>query len=150
MSLTKYIRERLADRRILLMTHLIAGYPSLDDNRRMLDIMAECGVDLVELQMPFSEPIADGPAFARASQLALESHITLDRYFSLVQHAAGAFEFPVLMMGYYNIVFRQGHQEFCQRLSQAGGVGMIIPDLPVEEYGDLLSVCGETGLSESS
>ena len=71
MNLESYIRERLGERKVLLMTHLIAGYPSLEENWRMLEIMGEVGVDLVELQMPFSEPVADGPTFARANQLSL-------------------------------------------------------------------------------
>ena len=76
-NLQAYIEERLKERKVLLMTHLIAGYPSLEENWRMLEIMGEVGVDLVELQMPFSEPMADGPTFARANQASLENGTTL-------------------------------------------------------------------------
>ena len=79
MNLRAYIEERLSERNVLLMTHLIAGYPSLEDNWRMLEIMDQAGVDLVELQMPFSEPVADGPTFALAIQKALDGGITLDQ-----------------------------------------------------------------------
>ncbi|SVB97425.1 uncharacterized protein METZ01_LOCUS250279, partial [marine metagenome] len=72
------------------MTHLIAGFPSLEANWRMLEIMAEVGVDLVELQMPFSEPVADGPTFAMANQVALEGGITLDKYFDLLRRSTQA------------------------------------------------------------
>ena len=139
MNLEAHVREQLKrnDRTILLMTHVIVGYPSLEANWRMLEIMADCGVDLVELQMPFSEPVADGPTFVRANQLALERGLRLDDYFSLMERATASFPFPHLMMGYYNTVFKLGHALFCERLSGAGGVGYILPDLPFEQYGDL-------------
>ncbi len=147
MNLQAYIEERLTERKVLLMTHLIAGFPTLEANWRMLEIMAEAEVDLVELQMPFSEPIADGPTFARANQQALESGLTLDQYFDLMQRATSAFAFPHLMMGYYNTAFRLGHGPFCRRLAASGACGFILPDLPVEECGDLWAasaVCGQT------
>ncbi len=139
MNLTAYIGERLEEKKILLMTHVIVGYPSLDVNWEMLEAMAEVGVDMVELQMPFSEPIADGPSFARANQLALEGGIHLDQYFDFMQRAAATFVFPHLMMGYYNTVFRYGHQAFCDRLRACGARGFIVPDLPHEEYDELLA-----------
>ena len=139
MNLQAYIAERLAERRVLLMTHLIAGFPSLEANWRMLEIMAEVGVDLVELQMPFSEPVADGPTFARANQHALAQGLMLAQYFDLMQRATATFPFPHLLMGYYNTAFRLGHDPFCRRLAACGACGYILPDLPVEEYGDLFA-----------
>lgn len=147
MNLTAAIRQRLEDHRILLMGHLIVGYPSLDINWRMLENMAQADVDLVELQMPFSEPIADGPAFARASQQALQSGVTLDQYFDLFGRSASTFRMVHLMMGYYNVVLQCGHESFCTRLAEAGGAGCIIPDLPLEEYGELLEAGAEHGLN---
>lgn len=137
MNLNAYIRQRLQSRKILVMTHAVAGFPSLEANWQMLELMAEAGVDLVELQMPFSEPMADGPTFARANQHALAQGLKLEQYFALMERAANAFSFPLLMMGYYNTVFRLGHVAFCEQLRVRGGVGFIVPDLPVEEYGDL-------------
>ncbi len=145
MNLRAYIEERLSERKVLLMTHLIAGYPSLEDNWRMLEIMDEAGVDLVELQMPFSEPVADGPTFALANQKALDGGITLDQYFDLMGRSTEAFSFPHLMMGYYNTAFRLGHGPFCRRLAEGGACGYILPDLPVEEYGDLFAESAECG-----
>lgn len=145
MSLQSYIAERLQERRILLMTHVIVGYPSIEANWRMLEIMAEHDVDLVELQMPFSEPVADGPTFARANQLALEGGATTGGYFDFLGRSAAAFPFPHLMMGYYNPVFRMGHAGFCRRLAACGAHGFILPDLPFEEYGDLESQAAEHG-----
>ena len=147
-GLEAYVRRRLAggDRRILLMAHLIVGYPSLEANRAMLRSLAEHDVDLVELQMPFSEPVADGPTFVRANQEALSRGITLRTYFDFFHETGQAAAFPRLFMGYYNTVFRSGHGEFCQRLRAAGGSGFIVPDLPYEEYGDLFDVSDSHGL----
>jgi tryptophan synthase alpha chain len=144
-DLTNYIRKQLESKKILLMTHVIVGYPSLEANWRMLEIMGEAGVDLVELQMPFSEPIADGPTFARANQLALERGIRLEQYFDLLKRSTSSFPFPHLMMGYYNSAFRMGHQTFCERLRTNGAEGFILPDLPFEEYHDLNDYSEKSG-----
>lgn len=137
-TLSSYIREKQAKHSPLLMTHAVVGYPSLEDNWTMLQAMADAGVDLVELQMPFSEPIADGPLFVKANQAAIERGLRRDDYFDLVERAAKAFEFPVLFMGYYNTVFRMGHDVFCERLATVGARGFIIADLPPEEATDLI------------
>lgn len=140
MNLGSYIQDRLVSRKILLMTHVIVGYPSLDANWRMLERMEKAGVDLVEMQMPFSEPIADGPVFARANQRALKQGLSTAQYFEFMTGAAERFSFPHLMMGYYNTVFRLTHHTFCERLSRSGASGFIIPDLPIEEYNDLFQL----------
>lgn len=133
MQLEQYIRTRLETKPICLMTHVIAGYPSYDDNLRELEIMARHDVDLVEIQMPFSEPIADGPLFTRANQEALKRGATVSRYFEFFKQAAAQFDFPLLLMGYYNPVFQMGEIRFLERLCEAGGKGFILPDLPIEE-----------------
>lgn len=147
-GLETYVRQRLADqnRRMLLMTHLIVGYPSLEANRAMLRIMAANDIDLVELQMPFSEPVADGPTFVRANQEALKAGLRLENYFDLVAEAGEICAFPRLFMGYYNTVFRLGHEAFCERLAAAGASGYILPDLPWEEYGDMFATSQAHGL----
>lgn len=147
MNLQTYIQGRLGPRTVLLMTHVIVGYPSLDVNWRMLERMERADVDLVELQMPFSEPIADGPLFTRANQEALRQGLSTSRYFDFLRRATERFEFPHLMMGYYNTVFRLTHRTFCERLSAAGGAGFIVPDLPIEEYHDLFPLSEEHRLT---
>jgi len=148
MDLEAYIRSRLdGDRRVLLMTHVIVGYPSLDANRAMLAAMADADVDLVELQMPFSEPVADGPTFARANQEALEAGLQMDDYFAFFEEAGQLCLCPRLMMGYYNPIFQMGHEAFCERLQNVGGAGFILPDLPFEEYDDLFPLSQQHGLT---
>jgi len=136
--LETYIRQRRQQKKLLLMTHAVVGYPSLDANMAMLEAMQRADVDLVELQLPFSEPIADGPVFVRANQYALEAGMNWERYCTLMQRASSAFDFKILLMGYYNSVLQMGHDTFCACLAEHGGSGFIIADLPPEESGSLL------------
>ena len=147
MNLQAYIQERLQKRKLLLMTHVIVGYPSIEVNWTMLEIMAEHDIDIVELQLPFSEPMADGPTFVAANEGALKNGMNVQRYFEFLAKSTAAFSFPQLCMGYYNPVFRMGHEGFCERLKAAGVQGFIVPDLPIEEAGDLPAVADAAGLS---
>ncbi len=146
MALEQYLREKLNSRALLLMTHTVVGYPSLDDNWRMLTCVQEAGIDRVELQLPFSEPIADGPMFIKANQFALDHGMHWDQYFDFATRASKEFDFPILFMGYYNSVFTMGHEAFCDRLSAAGSQGFIIADLPPEDAADLDSYAKSKGL----
>lgn len=152
MELNKYLAERkqLADgssRPAMVMTHVVCGYPSFDDNWAALEVMESFGVDLVELQFPFSEPSADGPLFVKANQEAIAKGVHVDDCFDFMRKVTERFSFKVVMMGYYNTVFKTGHQAFLTRLKDAGAVGFILPDLPVEEAGELHSIAAELDLS---
>ena len=147
MELEKYIRNRLNHKQICLMTHLIAGYPSFKNNMQTLEIMAENDVDVVEIEMPFSEPIAEGPLFIYANQKSLKNGTTVSKYFDFMKQATSQFDFPILMMGYYNTVFKMGEKNFIERLKNSGGKGFIIPDLPVEEGESLFQMAKEQSLS---
>jgi tryptophan synthase alpha chain len=136
-ALEAYIRARQQRKKLLLMTHTVVGYPSLEANMAMLEAMQRADADLVELQWPFSEPIADGPIFVRANQGALDAGITREQYFHFVQRVARTFDFKILMMGYYNNVFQMGHESFCATLAEHGGSGFVLADIPPEEAGDL-------------
>src|SRR5689334_6748858 len=129
-GLESHLRQRLAKKPLLLMTHLVVGYPSLDANWAMLEAMDGAGVDMVELQLPFSEPIADGPSFVKANHDAIQAGSTWSAYFDFAARAATRFGFPIVFMGYYNSVFRMGPERFCARLAETGMRGFILPDLP--------------------
>lgn len=137
MGLEQYLRERKAHKDLLIMTHVVCGYPSFEDNWAELEIMAEFGVDIVELQFPFSEPSADGPLFVRANELALKRGVTPADCFAFMKKVSDHFPFKVLMMGYYNTAFKMGAETFLERLKDAGGCGYILPDLPVDEAREL-------------
>lgn len=145
--LKEYLAERRQQKPVLVMTHVVCGYPSFDDNMKALEIMQKFDVDLVELQFPFSEPSADGPDFVRANQQAIKNGVHVGDCFDFMAEANRRFSFKTLMMGYYNTVFKTGHAEFCDRLEAAGGVGMIIPDLPIEEGGELFEVARARDIS---
>lgn len=128
------------------MTHVVCGYPSFDDNWQALKIMAEAGVELVELQFPFSEPSADGPLFVNANQEAIKNGVSVNDCFQFMQRVSATFPFKVVMMGYFNTVFKTGTREFMQRLKAAGGSGFILPDLPIEEASALHEMAAELNL----
>jgi len=142
MELEQALQQRLTTKPILLMTHLVLGYPSLAVNREVIGQMAASGVDCIELQIPFSEPIADGPVILKASQQSLDNGITVEACFRFGQEMAAAFPgVNFLFMTYYNIVFKYGETAFLKRTRDIGFCGTIIPDLPPEE--------GQTYLEES-
>ena len=147
MALEQYLRERLARKDLLLMTHVVCGYPSFEDNWRELEVMAEFDVDVVELQFPFSEPSADGPLFVKANQEAINRGVRPVDCFEFMGKVSAHFPFKVLMMGYYNTAFKMGSQAFVDRLAAAGGCGYILPDLPVEEAGELHGLSKSRGLA---
>ena len=109
--------------------------------------MQQAGVDLVELQFPFSEPSADGPLFVKANQAAIDSGVTVDDCFKFMFKVTQHFDFKVVMMGYFNTVFKTGEQAFMFRLKEAGAVGFILPDLPVEEAASLHQIAADLDLS---
>jgi len=146
MGLQSFIAERKKEKDLLVMAHVVCGYPSFEDNLKELEIMAEAGVDIVELQFPFSEPSADGPLFVHANEQSLKSGTTVEQCFELMTEVSARFPFKVLMMGYYNTAFKMGEELFIQRLKAAGGVGFILPDLPIEESGSLHKLAEEAGI----
>jgi len=152
MALNKYLAERKqaltnSKRPALIMTHVVCGYPSFEDNWKELEIMQEFDIDLVELQFPFSEPSADGPLFVKANQQAIENNVHVEDCFAFLQKVTDTFSFKVVMMGYYNTVFKTGHRRFLERLESAGAHGFILPDLPVEEAIELHEIASELDLS---
>jgi len=131
--LESYLRNRMKEKDILLMTHLVLGYPSFEDSFKIIEAMVEAGVDLMELQIPFSEPIADGPVILRANQRALEGGATVKESLDLAKRVAETFDIPFLIMTYYNILFKYGTERFVAEMADRQLRGAIIPDLPPEE-----------------
>ena len=146
MGLQAYIEERKKDKDLLVMAHVVCGYPSFSDNMKELEIMSATGVDIVELQFPFSEPSADGPLFVKANEESLKSGTTVDQCFDFMKQVSERFSFKVLMMGYYNTAFRMGEELFVRRIKDAGGSGYILPDLPIEESSNLHAISEREGI----
>jgi tryptophan synthase alpha chain len=144
--LEQYLKERRQKQEILLMTHIVLGHPHFDTSLRLVESMVQAGVDLIELQIPFSEPMADGPVILRANQEALEAGSTVDKCFEVATEVARRFDVPFLFMSYYNVLFRRGVAEFVNRSQQAGLRGAIVPDLPPEEGAEYLAAMKEAAL----
>lgn len=148
MNLQDDLRQRLTRKPVLLMTHLVLGYPSLAVNHEVIRQMAENGVDCIELQIPFSEPMADGPVILKANQEALAAGIKVRDCLAFAAEMVR--EFPqvnFLFMTYYNVVFRFGLEEFIRQAAETGMKGFIIPDLPPEEGSEYLRLAKEQGLA---
>ncbi|MBN2352069.1 MAG: tryptophan synthase subunit alpha [Spirochaetales bacterium] len=144
--LEAYIKERLREKEILLMTHIVVGYPDLKTSGDIVKAMVDAGVDLIELQIPFSEPIADGPVIEAANQQALSGGITVEPSLNFAAGAAKAHGIPFLIMSYYNILFRFGVERFASALHKARLAGAIVPDLPPEEGAEYLESMRNRGL----
>jgi len=146
MALESYIRERLKKKDILLMTHIVLGYPSFEASMEMIRTMVEAGVDIMELQIPFSEPTADGPVIVHANQQALAEGATVEECLKLAGKAAKIVDIPFLIMSYYNILFKYGVDRFASSMSGAGLKGAIIADLPPEEGMDYMAAMHKSNL----
>lgn len=140
--LEEKIRKQLSAKKILLMTHLVLGYPSFKENFKAIEAMSKAGVVLVEMQIPFSEPTADGPVISRANYLSLKNGTKVVDCFCFAQETCKLFpQISFLFMTYYNIIFNYGEKNFASKAKELGIKGFIIPDLPPEEAGGWLSEC---------
>jgi len=135
MQLEDYINRELAiaEKNILLMTHIVLGYPSKQVNRQVVAAMVDNGVELIEMQIPFTEPVADGPAIVRANQASIENGIHVKDAFVFAREMTKKHPIAFLFMTYYNIVLQYGVEKFCSDAKSIGIKGIIIPDLPPEE-----------------
>ncbi len=145
-DLEHYIWEKKKQKDILIMTHIVIGYPSYEESYQLVEAMVDAGVDLVELQIPFSEPIADGPVILKANQEALKSGVTVRGCLELSAEIANSFDIPFLIMTYYNIVYKQGINEFVNALKKRSLKGAIVADLPPEEGEEYFSLMKKEGL----
>lgn len=144
--LEQYLKQEREKRDILLMTHVVLGYPSFDKSLEIVASMVEAGVELMELQIPFSEPVADGPVILKANQEALQSGATVERCLTFAEQVAKRFEIPFLFMSYYNVLHKFGVERFVQRMAELNIRGSIVPDLPPEEGAEYQRASLERGV----
>ena len=136
------------ENRLGLMTHVVVGYPSLEITESLVKVMENAGVDFIELQIPFSDPLADGPTIMRACEKALENGTRVKDSFDLANRLFKQVKIPLIFMAYYNTVFKYGVKKFCQDAKKAGISGLIIPDMPLDEEHEehFIKYCKEAGL----
>ncbi len=136
------------DNRIGIMTHVIIGFPTIKDTIAIVKTMEQAGVDFIELQIPFSDPIADGPTIMTACEKALNAGVTTTDALSVMETLSKNISIPLLFMAYYNTIFKYGVKNFCEDAKKAGASGLIVPDMPIEEEQNehFHYYCNKTGL----
>lgn len=130
-----------------LIVYLCAGDPSLEATADMVKKLAAAGVDIIELGVPFSDPVADGPVIQAASQRALEAGISLAAIVQMVSDLRKETDVPLVLMSYYNPLLQYGLKRLTADLQSAGADGLIIPDLPLEESLPMREASGEAGVA---
>ena len=126
--------ELASDNRAALITFITAGDPNMDTSMQILDALPDAGADLIELGMPFTDPMADGPTIQLSSQRALRSGHNTHRTLEMVENFRRQNQHtPIILMGYFNPIYTYGISKFCQDASTAGVDGLIVVDLPPEE-----------------
>jgi tryptophan synthase alpha chain len=128
------IDQKFKEDKKLLSIYFSAGHPALEDTVPILKQLQASGVDMVEIGLPFSDPLADGPTIQESSTLALRNGMTTEKLFEQLKGIREHIDLPLIVMGYFNPMMQFGIEKFCQRCAEVGIDGLIIPDLPVAVY----------------
>ncbi len=128
------IKKKLKDNKKILSIYFTAGYPDLNDTMSILESLQQNGVDMVEIGLPFSDPLADGPTIQGSSTKALQNGMTTQKLFEQLENVRETITIPLIIMGYFNPVLQYGVEAFCKRCAAIGIDGLILPDLPLAEY----------------
>ena len=128
------IDQKFQEDKKLLSIYFSAGHPNLEDTVPILKNLQAAGVDMVEIGLPFSDPLADGPTIQESSTKALKNGMTTEKLFSQLDNIRDQIDIPLILMGYFNPMMQYGIEKFCQRCEAIGIDGLIIPDLPVDVY----------------
>lgn len=142
----KVFKEKPADSKIMSL-FLTAGYPDLDSTVDLVLGFEKNGADIIELGMPFSDPLADGPTIQYSSDVAINKGITMNKIFEMVKEIRNESNIPIILMGYMNPVLRYGVDNFCKKAAEVGVDGLIIPDIPIEEGEVITEKAKENNLS---
>lgn len=147
-NIDQSIKTLKGDKETGLMTHAVLGYPTMEKSLEIIRTLISAGSDFLELQIPFSDPIADGATIMKACETALKNGINTDRAFDLINKLKKNIKVPILLMAYYNTVFRYGVDKFCYRAKQLDASGIIVPDIPPEEEKSekFISTCLKYGI----
>ena len=128
------ITQKLQENKKILSLYFTAGYPGLNDTVPIIQSLETSGVDMIEIGLPFSDPLADGPTIQASSTEALENGMTTERLFDQLKDIRKTVQIPLLIMGYFNPILQYGLANFCRKCAEIGIDGLIIPDLPIAVY----------------
>ena len=128
------INKQLAADKKLLSIYFTAGYPTINDTVSIIQDLEKSGVDMIEIGLPFSDPLADGPTIQDSSTQALKNGMTTTLLFEQLKNIRETVEIPLLIMGYFNPILQYGVEAFCKKCQEIGIDGLIVPDLPVDVY----------------
>jgi tryptophan synthase alpha chain len=128
------INQKLKEQKKLLSIYFTAGYPKLGDSVKIIEDLEKNGVDLIEIGLPFSDPLADGPTIQESSTIALQNGMHTELLFKQLKDIRKSVSIPLIIMGYFNPVFQYGVEAFCKRCQEIGIDGLILPDLPLDVY----------------
>tara|TARA_R110001583_G_scaffold145096_1_gene297066 strand:+ start:230 stop:991 length:762 start_codon:yes stop_codon:yes gene_type:complete len=128
------INKKLQEDKKLLSIYFTAGFPQLNDTVKIIERLEKSGVDMIEIGLPFSDPLADGPTIQASSTKALNNGMTSKVLFEQLNDIRKTVSIPLIIMGYFNPIMQYGVEEFCKKCAEIGIDGLIIPDLPIKEY----------------
>ena len=130
------INQKIIEDQKLLSIYFTAGYPNLDDTVTIIQDLEKNGVDMIEIGLPFSDPLADGPTIQASSTQALKNGMTTEVLFNQLKDIRKTVKIPLIIMGYFNPILQYGVEAFCKKCADIGIDGLIIPDLPVDVYNE--------------
>jgi tryptophan synthase alpha chain len=130
------INQKLQENKKLLSIYFTAGFPKINDTVAIIENLEKSGVDFIEIGLPFSDPLADGPTIQASSTKALDNGMTTEVLFNQIKDIRKTVSIPLIIMGYFNPVMQFGVENFCKKCAEIGIDGLIIPDLPTDVYND--------------
>lgn len=130
------INQKLQEDKKILSIYFSAGYPNLNDTVQIIQDLEKSGIDMIEIGLPFSDPLADGPTIQASSTQALHNGMTTQVLFDQLENIRESVKIPLIIMGYFNPILQYGVEEFCKKCATIGIDGLIIPDLPVDVYAE--------------
>lgn len=132
-SVSERMKNLKDEGKCALIPFIVAGDPSLETTPQALQLLSDGGADVIELGVPYSDPLADGPTIQAAATRALEKQVTLDDVLSMLKKASPTLKSPVVLFTYFNPILKKGIDSFCKQAKESGASGLLVPDLPLEE-----------------
>ena len=145
-SVSEAFRAVLDDGKRAFIPFICAGDPDLESTKKALKILDDAGADVIELGVPYSDPLADGPVIQAAATRALANGATLNKVIDLVREMTPQIKAPIVMFTYYNPIYQRGVDKFCADIAAAGAKGLLVPDIPLEETYDVSEIASKRGI----